>query len=143
MKFMQDSNIDVLTSSWGNFLNISLTGLRGYYTNVAIDGKTDGFKSTSELTATSNNSRVLLTTGSTQQVQQKNLYDIAGNLAEWTIESAFYKGITYNNSTLSTYTVRGGSYAYANSVTPACYRGAACVSGTHTDRGFRTMLYIK
>ena len=55
MKFMQENGVDVLTSNWGNYEDIALTGLRGYYTmmdatnSTSIRGKTNGFKSVKEI----------------------------------------------------------------------------------------------
>ena len=48
-KFMQDNGVDIATSNWGNYDDIALTNLRGYYTDV-INGSTNGFKSTNEIT---------------------------------------------------------------------------------------------
>ena len=88
MKFLSDSSnySDMKSTQWGNYDNVSLTNLRGYYTNVnTSNASTDGFKSTEGFTTNSGtNSWVILSTGSTEQVLRKGLYDVAGNLWEWT-----------------------------------------------------------
>ncbi len=145
MKYMQDTgNVDILTSTWGNYDNVSLTNITGYYTNVNSSGATDGFKNAETLSTNSGTSSyVLLTTGSTEQVKKMNLYDVAGNLWEWTQEAAYYKDITYTNATYNTYMLRGGAFTDASSTGPAAYRGYNFAPTTHTGFGFRLALYLQ
>ena len=151
-KFMQDNGVDIATSNWGNYDDIALTNLRGYYTAVdatnsaTLRGKTNGFKSISEITGTNAgiNSWVLLTTGSTEQVKKQNLYDVAGNLWEWTMEAAYADNLDYNmNVNYNTYMLRGGGFNNAHASSPAVYRGYYYAPGTSTNNGFRATLYIK
>ena len=116
MKFLSnESNYsDMKSTSWGNYNDTSLTNLRGYYTNATYSGATDGFKSITDSSAPLTNSGtrksgysyVLLTTGSTEQVLRKGLYDIAGNLWEWIQEACYIANLSYN-STYNSYNVRG------------------------------------
>lgn len=144
-KYMQDNGINVASSDWGNYNDTSLGGteenkkLRGYYTNVTSSGATDGFKSVTSSTEPlinsgtrkSGYSYILLTTGSTEQVKKMNLYDVAGNLWEWTQEA--------------TYMLRGGCFNIAYNSYPVCYRYVDNSNGiaTYTSAGFRPVLYIK
>ncbi|MCI8344943.1 MAG: hypothetical protein HFJ42_03075 [Clostridia bacterium] len=71
------------STDWGNYYDVELTNLTGYYTNVNSNntstsyGATDGFKSAKTLTTnTSTDTWVLLTTGSTEAVKRMNLYDV-------------------------------------------------------------------
>ena len=132
------------STQWGNYDNVSLTNLRGYYTNVnTSNASTDGFKSTEGFTTNSGtNSWVILTTGSTEQVLKKGLYDVAGNLWEWTQESSYVANLGYN-ITYNTYNLRGGSFYNAYASSPACYRGYDYAPVTNTSIGFRPVLYIK
>ena len=146
MKFLSDSTnySDMKSTQWGNYDNVSLTNLRGYYTNVnSSNGSTDGFKSAEGFTTNSGTgSYVLLTTGSTEQVLRKGLYDVAGNLWEWTQEASYMANLGYNTS-YNTYNLRGGSFGDAYASCPACYRGCYYAPATNTTVGFRPVLYIK
>ncbi len=147
MKYMRDTgNVDILTSTWGNYDNVSLTNLIGYYTNLnSSSGATDGFKNTEALTTNSGTSSyVLLTTGSTEQVKKMNLYDVAGNLWEWTQEASYADNLDYNmNTTYNTYMLRGGAFGSASSAYPAAYRAYDYAPDTSADRGFRLALYLQ
>ena len=140
MKILSDSSnySDMKSTQWGNYDNVSLTNLRGYYTNVNIsDGGTEGFKKTSELKIDQEiNSWVILTTASTEQVLKKGLYDVAGNLWEWTEEIA-------NDLSNNYYMLRGGSFGVDYASRPACYRISDLALGTYTSFGFRPVLFIK
>ena len=146
MKFLSDSSnySDMKSTQWGNYDNVALSNLKGYYTNVnSSNGSTDGFKDASSLTTNSGTgSYVLLTTGSTEQVLRKGLYDVAGNLWEWTQEISYIANLSYNTS-YNTYNLRGGSVYGAYASSPACYRAYNCAPHTSTDFGFRPVLYIK
>ena len=62
----------------------------------------------------------------------KNIYDLAGNVWEWTSEA---------NS--SNFIYRGGSYNYGGSAYPVSYRISVSASYQNLDVGFRSRLYIK
>ena len=151
MKFLSNKTdySDMKSTNWGNYNDISLTNLRGYYTNVASSGATDGFKSVTDSSEPLTNSGtrksgyayVLLTTGSTEQVLKKGLYDIAGNLWELTQETSYKVNLNYKKKNNNTYVVRGGSFS--DTVNSACYRGYCYAPETFFAYGFRPVLYIK
>ena len=147
MKFLSESSnyLDMKSTQWGNYDDISLTNLRGYYTNVnSSNGSTDGFKKIESGYSTNSgtNSWVILTTGSTEQVLRKGLYDVTGNLWEWTQEASYLANLGYN-TTYNTYNLRGGSFGDAYASRPACYRVYFYAPGASTNLGFRPVLYIK
>lgn len=72
-----------------------------------------------------------------------NLYDVAGNLWEWTQEAAYLKNVTYGeNDIYNTYMLRGGSFNGAYAASPASTRGNDCAPNTDTRDGFRPALYL-
>ena len=139
------TNTDIITnsSSWGNYKNKQLifTGRKSvaYYNGsnwiLAPFGveTTDGTKGTY-----SGNGGELLTTGASTTTQKYHIFDIAGNLWEWTEEDLHYQ-------TSGQYRVcRGGSLWDTSGDCPACYRlGDRTVSHTSLTFGFRAVLYIK
>ena len=77
-----------------------------------------------------------------QQVLRKGLYDVAGNLWEWTQEASYIANLSYN-TTFNTQILRGGSFHFLYSSESACCRFYHYVVSTYTSCGFRPVLYIK
>ncbi len=138
MKFIAGDETSIVTtaSTWGNYneenSNIIYTSGQGRYATVdSNNGSNEAFT-----VADNQHHYGIRTTASTEGVKQKNLYDIAGNLWEWTQE------VAYPNNTVEYYMLRGGSFNNTSSSNPACYRGNGTASYTHTIVGFRPVLYI-
>lgn len=78
----------------------------------------------------------IMTTASSKDTKKCNIYDIAGNLWEWTEELALDMSNNY-------FMYRGGGYGRAYDGSPACFREYGDASFTYTGVGFRPVLYIK
>ncbi len=76
---------------------------------------------------------ILLTTGTTEKAKLQNIYDIAGNLWEWTLEKSSVEN--------SPCTYRGGSYNVTGSVGPSNYRGYSNLHDSYCNIGFRISIY--
>ena len=72
-------------------------------------------------------------TGSHEEYCTNNIYDLAGNLREWTQESYDW----------NLYCVRGGSYGFKGDSRPVAYRDYADPRKSDWDFGFRAALCIR
>ena len=78
------------------------------------------------------NSGTKRTAGFSENWKTKNIYDLAGNVCEWTSEA-------YSSSFIN----RGSRYSNDGSGYPVSYRSALLASSGHGYLGFRLRLYIK
>ena len=136
---------------YGNFINssISLTDAlyatyKINYTNWDITSWPSKYqKGTIEIPARSQSGEQTLyeiATGSTDKTKVLNIYDMAGNMFEWTTEVGNHDAGT---SATQHAVIRGGGFhgSYINSVS---YRGGTSMSaGSNYDLGFRVVLYVK
>ena len=76
---------------------------------------------------------VLLSTGASEKNKKMNIYDLAGNLYEWTLE----KSTTSDRPCV----YRGGNYNFSGSLRPASIRGGDVISLSINNVGFRCALY--
>ena len=106
------------STSWGNYNNATFT-----------------YTMSSGSTATKNqNSRVRIPTGSTEYTKANNIYDLAGNVFDWTMEAC----------TTSNRVLRGGSYDSRGTGIPASYRYTYnSPTNSNSSNGCRAVLYIK
>ena len=79
------------------------------------------------------NASILLTTGADTSFSLMNIYDIAGNVWEWTLEKTSNTGNPCAN--------RGGGYGDNGSGIPASIRGLNLTSDGYSSIGFRVSLY--
>ena len=84
------------------------------------------------LSPANENSGTERTTGFNENWKTKNIYDLAGNVREWTSEASS-----------SNFIFRGGSCFSDGSGYPVSYRSSLGASATSGDIGFRHRLYIK
>ena len=87
--------------------------------------------------------RIEIATGSSDNTRTNNIYDLAGNMWEWTTETKIRK---YNddNKNYTFAVLRGVSFLSNGSSYPVVYRyGNNSVSYANVNIGFRTVLYIE
>ena len=79
------------------------------------------------------NSAILLTTGADSSFSVQNIYDMAGNVLEWTLEKT--------SSTDVPCTFRGGDFLNTGSGDPAAYRFHDSTGNSILNIGFRVSLF--
>ena len=127
--------------NWGNHYNTDLVNCDGKYCTFDVnDGsmKTLWLDNIKKSNKYEENDRILLTTGSTEEVKKKNLYDIAGNLFEWTKEEG-----NIEDGDSSSYIFRGGSFIFSKNSWGACGRSTGTDTIIRPQLGFRVTLNIK
>ena len=82
----------------------------------------------------------ILTTGPSKQTGVYNIYDIAGNVSEWTEETSLYGG----NVATQYRVIRGGSGCNNYVASPIFLRSCKNYDSiTNADVGFRVVIYMK
>ena len=135
------------STEYGNYYNSTRTIQNTIY---AIHTYNNGWTkaqaySKGNITQPSNSgttNRIEIETGAITEYSTKNIYDLAGNMWEWTTEKGKH-GSTSDTATIYS-VLRGGGYDNHGSNTSVVYRnGANSVSDVSLTRGFRVVLYIK
>ena len=135
------------SGKWGNYKNNSIE-----YTGRMSKAKctnywyVDAFgeNTTGKTTIYSGVAGDLLTTGASRQTERYHIYDVAGNLWEWTDEASFYKAGNRNETNTQYRVIRGSCFVEASGDLSACYRhGSSLVNHATFHVGFRVVLYLK
>ena len=134
---MTEADLTSDSKNWGNYSNISFAIENGKYTTSP--GTSDSFKDYTEPTSgyvenstKLENKGVLLTTGaSSSQNMKMNIYDLAGNLYEWTLEKS--------TNPYGPCADRGGNYD-TNGTNTASYRSYTSTI-LSSGAGLRSALY--
>ena len=143
-----DSTLTTNSTTIGNYINSTFDLNRGKYAqygqlgnewknfdsalgSIVVSNETTGKMKKTEQNSYQNG--ILLTTGGTEQSKVMNIYDIAGNVWEWTLEKT--------SITINPCAYRGGSYSYAGSNGPAAYRNYTSTDGSYDSVGFRVSLF--
>ena len=122
------------STSWGNYSNNlwNITNENSKYailntSNYTLDWTSGayGVKGSSK--------EILLSTGASDGFAKQGIYDIAGNVWEWTLEYTANSSIPCAG--------RGGDYGNGGSGSPAAYRGSNGTTGYGSYVGFRLSLY--
>ena len=112
-----------LGNTWNNF--DSALG------SIVVSNETTGKMKKTEQSSYENG--ILLTTGGTEQSKVMNIYDIAGNVWEWTLEKT--------SDTNSPCALRGGSFGTTGSNISAAYRYSFSTALSGYGSGFRVSLF--
>lgn len=133
MKFVEDSTHSITNSTtWGNYKNNAWTIERttAQYTDTT-NVKTGNWTAITSDKSKTSSASYLLTTGASDTFKVKNIFDLAGNVSEWTMEASS-----------GNYRVnRGGNYDNHGSSIPA----STCSRSDPRNRntlGFRLALYL-
>ena len=133
------------SKDWGNYRDASFEINRGKYAkygalttwynyNTALANcVTYANGKSTKLSASSSSNSILLTTGASDACKKMNIYDLAGNVSEWTLE---YTATTYNPCAS-----RGGLCSNTGSSSPASYRFCYDTTYSYTGIGFRPSLF--
>ncbi len=116
------------STEWGNCNNATFEITKGEYS--IDDGKT--FQKVNG-TYTKPSSNVLLTTGITERNSALNIYELAGNGAEWTLEKSSYPTLPS--------AFRAANYTSNGSYIPASARSAFKSSSSEYEIAFRSTLW--
>ena len=135
------------STSWGNYYNASFEINRGKYAKSgAITTTTwnnynkalancvtleNGISK--KVSASSSSNSILLTTGASDTCKEMNIYDLAGNVYEWTLE--------YSAGTGYACASRGGSFSHIGSDDPASNRDGFVMHYSQPNFGFRSSLF--
>ena len=126
---MSASSLTSNSSDWGNYANIGFNISKGEYsTNYG-----SSFNPVPETGYTKPSSAVLLTMGATERNRKMNIYDIAGNQWEWTLEKS--------TGAFTPCTYRGGNCNGSGSYNPASSRYGNRTTYSDSNISFRSALY--
>ena len=143
------TSTDDLTSNStkiGNYrdsvFQLSQTGKYATYSNWTLSStwnpsttSTTDFvdSSRNKIAKSSNGNGILVTTGTSEKNKVMNIYDIAGNVYEWTLEKSFNSSIPCAE--------RGGYYPHGGSSDPAATRSNNNIGAASEVNGFRLSLW--
>ena len=133
------------STSWGNYYDASFEINRGKYAKYGDNSTWYNYNTaladcvtytngiSTKVSASSYSNSIKLTTGASDACKKLNIYDLAGNVAEWTLE--------YTNLTSLPCSGRGGYYSINGSGNPASYRRNDATTLSYNGVGFRVTLY--
>ena len=122
---------------------LSKAGKYAVYSNYSISSTwnlsttvTANFVNSSrnKIAQSSSGDGILVTTGTSEQNKVMNIYDVAGNMWEWTLEKPF-------NTFYGSCSYRGGCFYNTGSDTPASFRYSGKADHGDNSIGFRVSLF--
>ena len=145
---IEDSTLTSKSTTIGNYYNSTFDLNRGKYAQCgqlgntwknfdsALDSIVVSNETTGKMKKTEQNSYkngILLTTGGTEQSKVMNIYDIAGNVYEWTLEKT--------PNTYEPCVTRGGLFNDTGSYRPAAEHGGSSSGHSFYSIGFRVSIF--
>ena len=141
-----DSTLTSNSTTIGNYMystfQLGQTGQYAVYSNYSLSStwkpsttSTTNFvdSSRNKIAQSSNGNGILVTTGTSEKNKVMNIYDIAGNVSEWTLEQ---RSVDSNPCAL-----RGGDYDDLGSDSPAATRSGQSTTLAYSPIGFRLSLW--
>ena len=128
-KGTSQADLDNNSTSWGNYSNnawnITNENLKYSSSGTSWTNATEKSKTSSE--------SILLSTGADDSFSKMGIYNLAGNVYEWTLE--------YTSNTDMPCAFRGGCYDSPGSYNPASFRNGNLTTTAYNNYGFRCVLY--
>ncbi len=132
------------STSWGNYRDAGFIINRGKYADCKTWKQSTTWTPYNQTTSNnfvkngvkqvqSNTNGILLTTGASDVCKKMNIYDLAGNVEEWTLE--------YTNNSANSCARRSGNYKTSGSNIPASSRNLNPATTSVGTVGFRTALF--
>ena len=123
--------IKTKSTDWGNYADATFNITKGKYSEdygeTFEDVGEDGYPK-------AENVPVLLTTGVTTRNSTLNIYDLAGNVFEWTLEQ-------FTLYSVAPCAIRGGGYGNDGNNGPASHHGDSSTTYSYVNHGFRPVLW--
>ena len=134
-KFLEKSGLAISqingdSINWGNYTNSAIFLSRGKYNTNPSDSSSNWLN----IIQGEKNSRMLLTTGASEDTNKMNIYDFAGNEEEWTLEKSI-------NNAQGICVRRGADYIDYSYTYPGNTRYGGTVIRKSDDVTFRASLY--
>ena len=125
---LTEAEINSNSTAWGNYLNSEFTSKSdsGYSLDYGISWRLGTYTKSA-------NREMCFATGACNDFAKNNIYDLAGNVSEWTLEK-------YADTNVSAVT-RGGCYGDNGYMKPSLSREAIDVNNSSLSQGFRAVLY--
>ena len=134
-KGTSQADLKTNSTSWGNYSNNAwnITNVNLKYAVYDTNSYTLGSWTTATEKSKTSSEEILLSTGADDSFSKMGIYDLAGNVYEWTLE--------YTSNTYYPCVGSGGSYSYSGSNDPASHRIGDDTTILDDHIGFRLALY--
>ena len=123
------SQLKTNSASWGNY-NSSLYNITNGNAQYSMNNGSTWLPSPLDKTSAD---KILLTTKASDTFAKQNIFDLAGNVWEWTLE--------YSSTASTPCTIRGGSYDSTSAESNSNYRNNGNTVFSYYSIGFRVTIY--